>query len=250
MARYDLDGRVALVTGGAKGIGRACCDTLAESGARIAIVDWNVETAERAAAELAGAGAETRTFEVDVADPAAVAAAVGEVVRAFGSLDIAVNNAGVGLPLVPITEVRDDDWRRVMSINLDGVFHSLRAELEVMTDGGSIVNLASVLGIVGTKHQAAYVAAKHGVVGLTKVAALEAAAEGVRVNAVAPGRIRTPLLESSLDEEQLLQRAALAPMNRLGTPREVGELVAWLASDAARNVTGGIYPVDGGFLAR
>jgi len=172
-------------------------------------------------------------------------------VREFGGLHIAVNNAGIGGDQAPTGEQTPAGWRKVLSVNLDGVFYCMRHELAAMkrSGGGSIINMASILGAVGFANSSGYVAAKHGVLGLTQTAAIEYAAEGIRVNSVGPGFIQTPLL-SALPQEAMAGIAALHPMNRLGTPEEVAELVLFLASPASSFITGGYYPVDGGYLAR
>jgi NAD(P)-dependent dehydrogenase (short-subunit alcohol dehydrogenase family) len=244
----DLDQKIALVTGAGAGIGEACARRLAAGGARVAIVDRDLPAAGRVAGELDGAVA----IDADVSDPMAVDAMVAAVVEAFGRLDIAINNAGIGGLRAPIAEQTPESWREVLSVNLDGVFYCIRAELPAMLrgGGGAIVNIASVLSVTGFEGSAHYVAAKHGVLGLTQNAALEYATQGIRVNAVAPGFIATPLLKSSMNADEAAAIGALHPQNRLGEPEEVAELVAWLASDAASFVNGSIYPVDGAYLAR
>ena len=251
MTANGLDGRVVLVTGGASGIGAACAATLAGHGARIAIGDVDGDAARRRAEALTRDGADAGGLRVDVADPDSADALLAGVVDRFGRLDAAVNNAGISGDVAPIHEYSSDAWRRVVAVNLDGVFFCTRAEIRVMraNGGGSIVNISSILGVIGTRGSAAYSAAKHGVVGLTKCAAMEYAQDGIRVNAVGPGRILTPMLESNMDADAIAAKAALAPMNRLGTPSEIGEAVAWLCSDASSFVTGAYLPVDGGFLA-
>ena len=244
----DLNQKIALVTGAGAGIGEACARRLAAGGARVAVADRDLPAAERVAGELDGAVA----IDADVSDPAAVDAMVAAVLEAFGRLDIAINNAGIGGLRAPIAEQTPESWREVLSVNLDGVFYCIRAELPAMLrgGGGAIVNIASVLSITGFEGSAHYVAAKHGVLGLTQNAALEYATQGIRVNAVAPGFIATPLLKASMNEAEAAAIAALHPQNRLGEPEEVAELAAWLASDAASFVNGSIYPVDGAYLAR
>jgi NAD(P)-dependent dehydrogenase (short-subunit alcohol dehydrogenase family) len=218
----------------------------------VLVSDVDLAAAERVAGEIESARAEAVADRTDVADPEQVEAMIAAAVERFGGLDIGVNNAGIGGPTAPTGEYPLDGWRTVMSVNLDGVFYCTRAEIGPMRQrgGGSIVNMASILGAVGFANSVAYVAAKHGVVGLTQNAALEYATDNIRVNAVGPGFIRTPLLDANLDEETLKGIAALHPIGRLGTSEEVAELVAWLASDASSFVTGSYYPVDGGYLAR
>ncbi len=248
----ELTGRVALVTGAGSGIGEACAKTVAERGATVLVSDVDLERAERVAGEIVSAGGRAKADRTDVSDPHGVSEMVAAAVDAFGKLDVAVNNAGIGGPSAPTAEYPLDGWRTVMSVNLDGVFYCTREEIRAMRERGrgSIVNMASILGAVGFANSVAYVAAKHAVVGLTKNAALEHADDGIRVNAVGPGFIRTPLLDENLDEQTLAAVAAMHPLGRLGTSQEVAELVAWLASDASSFVTGSYYPIDGGYLAR
>jgi 2-dehydro-3-deoxy-L-rhamnonate dehydrogenase (NAD+) len=241
----DLDGRVALVTGAARSIGEACARKLADRGSRIAVLDIDLDGAERVAAEIGGIA-----VEVDVTDPASVDAAVASVARQLGGLDIAVNNAGITSEGALTGDLDEETWRAILSVNLDGVFHCLRAEIGVMRErgGGSIVNMASILSSAGFRNHVAYTASKHGVVGLTRGAAVDHAAHGIRVNAVAPGFIRTPLIEV-LSPEEIEAVAQVHPLGRLGEVDEVAELVAWLASDASSFATGSVYNVDGGYLA-
>jgi NAD(P)-dependent dehydrogenase (short-subunit alcohol dehydrogenase family) len=216
------------------------------------VADIDAEHAESVAKAITAEGGVALAASVDVTDPAAVEAMVATAVDELGGLDVAVNNAGIGGPSAPTGDYPVDGWRTVISVNLDGVFYCTREEIRAMRErgGGSIVNMASILGSVGFANSAAYVSAKHGVVGLTKNAALEHAADGIRVNAVGPGFIRTPLVEASMDAEALAFLEGLHALGRLGTSEEVAELVAWLASDAASFVSGSYYPVDGGYLAR
>ena len=252
MPDRDLEHKVAIVTGGGSGIGEASAKLLAQRGASVLVSDIDLAAAERVASEIEAAGGRAAAGRTDVADSDQVEALVAAAVERFGGLDVGVNNAGIGGPTAPTGEYPLDGWRTVMSVNLNGVFYCTRAEIGPMRErgGGSIVNMASILGAVGFANSVAYVAAKHGVVGVTQNAALEHAADHIRVNAVGPGFIRTPLLDANLDEAALTAIAALHPVGRLGTSEEVAELVAWLASDASSFVTGSYYPIDGGYLAR
>ncbi|MCW2583832.1 MAG: NAD(P)-dependent dehydrogenase, short-chain alcohol dehydrogenase family [Klenkia sp.] len=247
MTHGALTGRVALVTGGGSGIGAACARQLAAAGAQVVVADLRREAAEETAAAVGGTA-----LRVDVSDPGSVGAMVEEVRSRFGRLDVAINNAGVGVPAKKlVADMSDDDWRRVTSVNLDGVFHCLRAEVPLMLDsprGASIVNVASVMGTVAAVGAAAYVASKHAVVGLTKSAALDYASAGIRVNAVGPGFVDTPLLDHQ-DVAQRDRTAAAHPVGRLGTADEVASVISFLASPAAAFITGAFHLVDGGYTA-
>jgi 2-dehydro-3-deoxy-L-rhamnonate dehydrogenase (NAD+) len=252
MINYELDGKVAVITGGGSGIGLACAHTLARSGADVSIWDLSEESLKTAANELEQYGHRTHTALVDVSDSNRVEEAMEEVAGNLGRVDIVVANAGVGGEQKPSAEYSDEAWHKVIGVNLDGVFYTQRAGIRAMkrNGGGSVINMASILGQVGFTMSSAYVAAKHGVVGVTKAAAWEHAADGIRINAVGPGFIMTPLLEKNLDQPTLDFLATQHALNRLGKPEEVADLVGWLASDASSFVTGTYYAVDGGYLAR
>jgi 2-dehydro-3-deoxy-L-rhamnonate dehydrogenase (NAD+) len=252
MPPEDLSGRAALVTGAGQSIGESCARALAARGARVAVTDANGPAAEEVAASIRAGGGAAFALGLDVTDPSAVDAVVERVREAFGRLDVGVNNAGVSGRRVPTGELTDADWRAVLAVNLDGVFHCLRAEVAAMraTGGGSIVNMASVLANRAHPGAGAYTASKHAVLGLTRAAALDHAPDGIRVNAVAPSWIETPRKRRSGTPEELAALAAAHPLGRLGSCEEVAEVVAWLASDAASFVTGSVYAVDGGYGAR
>jgi NAD(P)-dependent dehydrogenase (short-subunit alcohol dehydrogenase family) len=245
----DLKGKVAFVTGGASGIGEACSLMLANQGAAVAVVDLKLDTAQSVADQINSKGGKAIALAADVSDEAQVAKAVNDTVAQLGRLDIAVNNAGIGGDQAPTADQTVEGWRKVISINLDGVFYCMKNQIPQMlkTGGGSIINMASILGQVGFANSAGYVAAKHGVVGLTKSAALEYATEKIRVNSVGPGFINTPLL-SALPKEALEPIAQLHAVKRLGESEEVAALVTFLASDEASFITGNYYAVDGGYL--
>ncbi len=246
----SLRGRAGVVTGAASGLGRATSLAFARVGARVVIADRAAAAGAAVVAEIAAAGAEAVFVETDVTDPSACDALVAACVSAFGSLDFAVNNAGTtGLP-GSVVDYPLDAWRSTMAVNLDGVFFSMRAELPVMVAAGTgaIVNVASGAGLVGFAGLPAYVASKHGVVGLTKSAALECAPRGVRVNCVCPGSVRTPMLEGFMGGDERVERAMTAgvPMGRLGAPDEIAAAIVWLCSDAASYMVGHALVVDGG----
>lgn len=252
---HDFSGRVALVTGGASGIGGATVELLARSGAAVLVADLQNQ-AERAAQVVAAvhdAGGEARFCATDVTDPRDVAAMVATALETWERLDIAVNCAGTAGTYAPLAQQTLADWNRVVAVNLTSTFLCVQAEVPAMLDsgGGSIVNVASAAGLMGFANLPAYVATKHGVIGLTKSVALELGRTGVRVNALCPGSVRTPMLEAFAghDEGMLDVMGKGAPMGRLGTPEEMADAIAWLCSDAASYVTGTALAVDGGVLA-
>lgn len=254
MVSYDFTGKVAFVTGGSAGMGAATVRAFAENGAAVAIVDRDGEAAERFAAELNGEGYRTLAIACDVSDEAQVADAVRRTVEAFGSLDMAFNNAGIMLPPVDAADETADAFDKIVAVNLRGVWASMKHELAQMrTQGsGSIVNCSSLGGLVGGAGRATYHATKHGVLGQTKSVALQYGPLGIRVNAVCPGTIATPMVARMTAGGELDPDGAIAaiPMARLGRPEEIADAVLWLASDASSYVTGVALPVDGGYTAQ
>jgi len=248
----DMNGKVVLVTGGGSGIGEACVERFALAGARIVVVDRNASEAARVADKVAAPGGRALAFGADVSDPAQCEAAVSFATKEMGALNLAANVAGVAGGNNPIHETSPEDWRSVMSVNLDGVFYSLRAELAYMVEhgGGAIVNMGSIYSVVGRENYPAYTASKHGVLALTRSAAIDYAPYGIRVNTVGPAVIRTPLYEENKERVGAKYRIDATPAKRVGEPWEVANLVVWLCSDEASYITGGYYPVDGGYTAR
>lgn len=244
--------RVALVTGAGSGIGRAIALGLAAEGARVVVSDLDEAGGAETVAAIEKSGGTAIFVRADVSKPEEGEALVGSAVKDFGALHVAVNNAGIGGPTAPTGDYPIDGWDRVIAINLSGVFYGMRHQIPALLDsgGGSIVNVASILGQVGFPSSSAYVAAKHGVVGLTRSAALEYAARGVRVNAVGPAFINTPLIEKNMTPEARAGLVAKHPIGRLGESEEVAELVVWLSSEKASFVTGSYYAIDGGYLAQ
>jgi NAD(P)-dependent dehydrogenase (short-subunit alcohol dehydrogenase family) len=251
-----LDGRVALVTGGGSGIGRATAVAMAREGARVAVSDLSKEGIEATVALINAAGGQSITIAGDVTEEADVANMVARTISAFGRIDCAFNNAGVAPRSVGpggqrIHELTQSSVDEMLSINLMGVFLCLKHEISQMLaqgGGGAIVNTASIAGLVGLPMAAHYVAAKHGVVGLTKAAAMEYAEDGIRVNCINPGYIETPMTKETM-ETRFDQIMAKVPMRRLGLPHEIAEAVVWMCSEKASFMTGASHLVDGGYCA-
>ncbi len=244
----QLENKVALVTGGASGIGKAIVELFVKEGARVVFTDLNEELGTKVQREV---GAQTYFIKSNAALPEDNKKAVEESIQKFGALHIAVNNAGIGGEANNVGDLSIEGWKKVIDINLNGVFYGMHYQLpEIEKSGGSIINMASILGQVGFASSSAYVAAKHGVVGLTKSAAWEYGTRNVRINAVGPGFISTPLVDNALDKDTLKYLESQHAMQRLGKAEEVASLVLWLASDGASFATGGYYPVDGGYLAK
>lgn len=252
MNAYAFNGKVVLVTGGASGIGEACVHTFVAAGAKVIIADLDEQRGNTFAAELKKGGSDVLFLKVNVADPQAVAHMVADCVATFGRLDIAINNAGIGGEANMTGTYTIEGWQKVIDINLNAVFYCMRYEIPQMVSQGQgvIVNLASVLGVVGFASAPAYVAAKHAVVGLTKTAALEYSRRGLRINCVGPGFIKTPMLEKGLDAQAQSYISGLHANGRMGEAQEVANLIAFLCSDQASFMTGGYYPVDGGYTAQ
>lgn len=249
MSRFE--GKVAIVTGGGSGIGEGISKALAGEGASVVVADINLEAAQRVVDEIAAAGGTAAAFAGNTAVAADSEATVEFAQNTFGALHLAVNNAGIGAAPQNIGDYDIAAWDRVVGVDLNGVFYGLRYQLPaiVAAGGGAIVNMSSVLGSVGIAQNAAYVASKHALVGLTKVAALEYSAQGVRTNAVGPGFIDTPLVRASLSPEALTGLEAQHATGRLGTDREVAALTLFLLSDDASFITGSYHLVDGGYSA-
>jgi NAD(P)-dependent dehydrogenase (short-subunit alcohol dehydrogenase family) len=252
MVQHDYNGKVAIVTGGGSGIGEACALTFARSGAKVVVADFDEDGGKRVTEKIVSDGGEATFVTVDVSKPEQNEAMVASAVETYGGLHVAVNNAGIGGAQAPTGEYPIESWQQVLDVNLSGVFYGMRHEIPAMlaSGGGAIVNMASILGSVAFASSVAYVAAKHGVVGLTKTAALEYSSQGIRVNSVGPAFINTPLLENNLDQETLAALASMHPIGRLGEAQEVADLVAFLGSDAASFCTGGYYLVDGAYTAQ
>ncbi len=248
----QFSGKVSLVTGAGSGIGEACARELAARRSQVVVADLNLSAAEHVVEEIRGSGGDAAAIQADVADPASVDRMVQFAVDQYGRLDVAINNAGIGGESNPTGEYSLESWNRVIAINLNGVFYCMRYEIPAMlqTGGSAIVNMASILGSVGFAKSSAYVAAKHGVVGLTKSAAIEYATQGIRVTSVGPGFITTPLIAGNLDAAEQQAISGLHAMKRMGEVEEVATLVCFLASDAASFITGSYHVVDGGYTAQ
>jgi NAD(P)-dependent dehydrogenase (short-subunit alcohol dehydrogenase family) len=249
----QFDGKVALVTGGSSGIGKVTSIFYAREGAKVVVSDVDETNGQDTVQTIKDAGGDAIFVRTDVSDPEDCRALVNTTVDTFGRLDYAFNNAGIGGEQNTIANYSIEGWQKLIGINLSGIFYCMKYEIPAMekSGGGAIVNMASILGQVGFSGSPAYVSSKHGAIGLTQSAALECGVCGIRINAVGPGFIRTPLiaeLESNPQAYEML--VSLHPIGRLGEPEEVAELVIWLSSDKASFITGAYYPVDGGYLAR
>jgi len=246
-----LEKKVALVTGAASGIGRAVALHYATEGATVIVSDIAEKGGRETVEQITAAGGTAVFVKADTSRAEDNDALVNTAMQKYGALHIACNNAGIGGNAAAVADCSPEEWNRVIAINLSGVFYGMRSQIPAMLQSGrgSIVNMASILAQVGFREHAPYVAAKHGLVGLTHTAALEYAPRGIRINAVGPGFIRTPLLDN-LSPELFAALTDLHPIGRLGQPDEVAELVLWLSSDKASFVTGSYYPIDGGYLSQ
>jgi len=248
----NFEGKVALVTGGGSGLGEAISKDLAKNGVKVVVTDINLDAATRVAGEITAAGGEATPFQANTMVAEDSKKSVDFAVATYGALNYAVNNAGIGGASAPTGEIDLADWDRVIGINLNGVLYGMRYQIpEILKSGaaeGSIVNMASIHGTVAAPGNSAYTAAKHAVVGLTKNAAAEYGAQGLRINAVGPGYISTPLLDAA-PKELLDGLAAKHPLGRLGTAQEVANLTTFLLSDKASFMTGSYVLVDGGYTA-
>lgn len=247
-----LKEKVAIITGAGSGIGEAIALLFANEGAKVVVADIDEAGGKRVTDLILQQGGDAIFVKADASSIADHESLVQQTEKKYGKLNIAVNNAGIGGPSAPTGAYPVDGWDKVIAINLSGVFYGMRQQIPAMikAGGGAIVNIASILGQVGFKGSAAYVAAKHGVVGLTKNAALDHATDHIRVNAVGPAFIKTPLLTKNLTPEIMSGLAGLHPIGRLGESNEVAELVLWLCSDKASFVTGSYYAADGGYLSQ
>ena len=250
-----LSGRVALITGGGTGIGRACAVLFAKEGARVAVGGRRREPLDETVSEISKPGTETLAVRCDVTERRSVEAAVAMVVETFGRLDVLVNNAGAVIAAT-VEETSDQDWERIVAVNLTGTFLMSRAVVPALrkAGGGSIVNIGSILGIVARKERAAYCAAKAGVTGLTKAMALDHAHENIRVNCICPSLVETELglqsiLKAANPEAERRARTAGIPLGRLGKPEDVAQMAVYLASEEASWITGAAMPLDGGLTA-
>ena len=247
----ELSGRIALVTGAAGGIGEASAVALAAAGAHVVVTDVDGTAVSGVEAKIVEVGGSASCAVMDVSDSESVREVISRTVEVHGRLDIAVNNAGLNISRTPLADLDDQGWHAMHAVNLHGIFFCMREEIRVMRAvGGSIVNIGSMLSTVGYPDAAAYIAAKHAVLGLTRSAAVDYASAGVRVNLIAPGHVRTGLGPVGMTAEREREVAQDYPLNRVADPSEIADLVVYLASDRARNMTGACLVTDGGYTAR
>ncbi len=247
----ELTGKVAIVTGGSSGIGEALCRLYVQHGAKVIVSDIQDEAGQKLVDELNKSGDNAKYVHADVSKPEHCKNTVDEAVKTFGRLDIACNNAGIGDGETATGDKDLEAWKKVIDVNLNGVFYGMRYQIpEILKQkGGAIINMGSILSTVGFATASAYVAAKHGMLGLTRNAAIEYASQNIRINAIGPAFIRTPLL-SGFDDDTLKMLEQAHPIGRLGESMEVAELALWLSTEKASFCHGGYYPVDGGYLLR
>ena len=248
----DMHGKVALVTGAASGIGRSTAELFARRGAKVVVSDVDESGGGETVQRISAAGGEATWIACDIANPAAVEALVKGTLEAYGRLDYAVNNAGTEGRQYPTAETPEENWDWVVGVNLKGTWLCMKAEIPALlaSGGGAIVNVSSIAGLVGFPGICAYCASKHGMNGLTKVAALEYARQGIRVNSVCPGAIKTPMIERFTHHERAQSDALVErhPMGRMGEPEEIAETIVWLCSDASSFITGQLLAADGGYV--
>lgn len=247
-----LTGKVAIITGAASGIGASTAILFAKEGAKVVLTDINESEGQDVTNKIKSSGGEAVFLKADAGIADDAQKTVQLALDTYGKLDIAINNAGISGYMGPIADFPVEAWQKVIDVNLSGVFYGLKYQIPAIenTSGmGSIINVSSIMGAIAGPYAAAYVASKHGVVGLTKVAALESSAKGIRVNSVGPGYVETPIL-SAVPDEMIKAAASLHPIGRIGQPEEVAELLLWLASDKSSFVTGSYYPIDGGYMAQ
>jgi len=249
-----LDGKVTLVTGAGGGIGRSTAIVLGAAGARVMVSDISTRRGEETARMVRETGAQAEFFKADVSRASDVEAMVAAAVKRWGRLDCAHNNAGISGNIASVVDDTEENWDRTLAVDLKGVWLCMKYEIAQMLKqgGGSIVNTASTAGLLGAVRMGAYAAAKHGVVGLTRTAALECARSNIRINAICPGVVGTPVILQWFEENERLKRSMIAqePIGRVGNPEEIANAVAWLFSDRASFVTGAAIPVDGGLTAQ
>ncbi|HKJ30678.1 MAG TPA: SDR family oxidoreductase [Balneolales bacterium] len=248
-----MKNKVALVTGAASGIGRATALAFAKEGAKVVVADWKQKECDETAHLVEKNNGKAISLQVDVSSSKQIQKMVQDIIKEFGQLDYACNNAGIEGEQAFMDKMSEENWERVISINLQGAWICMKHEIAVMKkNGGAIVNIASVAGLIGFPGYSPYVASKHGLNGITKTAALEYAANRIRVNAICPGAIQTPMIDRILkeDPETIEQMIAKHPLGRFGKPEEVADAVIWLCSDNASFITGVVLPVDGGYTAQ